>query len=467
MAEPSATLLVVDDNEENREMLSRRLRKRGFDVLTAEGGRQALEMVRGPQTIDLILLDVMMPEMNGLEVLKTLRQMRSATELPVIMATARSDSEDVVEALELGANDYVTKPIDFPVVLARIQAQLRTKRAAPPTGPASPKDVVVGTVLADRYQLEAPLGAGAFGTVYRARHLDLDAPVAVKVLQASVAQKPEALARFRREGISACRIRHPNAVGVTDFGVTPGGVAFLVMEFLEGRSLRDVLDEAGALAPRRSAEILIPVCSVLADAHAAGIVHRDIKPSNIFLQSTPRGDVPKVLDFGIAKLVRDAAASDQITLEGVILGTPIYMAPERFQPGRPYDGRSDVYSVGVMLYQMLSGRLPFVGPEKDPLAVVRMHLTVPAPPILALRPDLPPTMAEVVMRTLQKDPEARPTAAELAQALAVSVGLETPLPERTAIAPPTDESSRGFAEAETIVTDSDAVPSAPKPDDDV
>src|SRR5262245_51715319 len=297
MAE-SATLLVVDDNDENREMLSRRLRKRGFEVLMAEGGRKALDLVRGPQAIDLVLLDVNMPEMSGLEVLKILRQLRSATELPVIMATARSDSEDIVEALELGANDYVTKPLDFPVALARVQAQLRTKRATPVTEPAAAKDVGRGTVLGGKYEIEAPLGSGAFGTVFKARHLDLDAPVAVKVLQASVAQKPEALARFRREGISACRVRHPNVVAATDFGVTSTGVAFLVMEFLEGHSLSEVLHQEGTLSPRRSAEILVPVCGALADAHAAGIVHRDVKPSNIFLHRTPHGEVTKILDFG-------------------------------------------------------------------------------------------------------------------------------------------------------------------------
>jgi serine/threonine protein kinase len=368
------------------------------------------------------------------------------------MATARSDSEDIVEALEMGANDYVTKPLDFPVVLARVQAQLRTRRAAPVAEPASAKDVGRGTVLAGKYELEAPLGSGAFGTVFKARHLDLDAPVAVKVLQASVAQKPEALARFRREGISACRVRHPNVVAATDFGVTSTGVAFLVMEFLEGRSLREVLDQEGALTPRRSAEILVPVCSALADAHAAAIVHRDIKPSNIFLHRTPHGEITKILDFGIAKLVGSAGVDDQITLSGVILGTPAYMAPERFKAGQPYDGRSDVYSLGVMLFEMLCGRLPFVAPERDPMAVVRMHLVVAPPPLRDLRPDVPEPVEELVLRTLRKEAEGRPTAAELARDLALAVGLEPPPDVQPMSAGPSDASAR-FAEAETLGSD--------------
>src|SRR5262245_31185689 len=257
------TLLVVDDNEANRDMLSRRLERSGFSVHVASDGPAALDIVaRGG--VDLVLLDIMMPGMNGIDVLKVLRASHSAAELPVIMATAKTESEDVVEALTLGANDYVTKPIDFPVVLARVQAHLRTRRmlltregpvALPtPTPHGTPATAGVpigpGTIIAEKYRIESPLGSGNFGTVYRARHLDLDHGVAVKVLQATLADD-EGLARFRREGISACRVRHPNAVSILDFGVTPGGVAFLVMELLEGRSLLEELREHGVLAPER------------------------------------------------------------------------------------------------------------------------------------------------------------------------------------------------------------------------
>ena len=439
------TLLVVDDQEENRDMLSRRLMRKGYTVLTAADGAEALQML-AQKTIDLVLLDIMMPGLSGFDVLREVRLTRSAAELPIIMATARTDSEDIVEALELGANDYVTKPLDFPVVLARVTAHLRTRSAvargeggaAPGTGGAAGPSLAVeigpGAVLSDRYRLESKLGAGNFGTVWRARHLELDQAVAVKVLSANAASEPEALARFRREGISACRVKHPSAVQVIDFAVTPNGVAFLVMELLEGRSLHDELDMLGTLAPRRAAEILIPVCEALAAAHAAGIVHRDIKPSNIFLQKTAHGDVPKVLDFGIAKISGDAALSRHLTVEGSVLGTLAYMAPERFRP-QPYDGKSDVYSVGVTLFQALTGRLPFIAPSGDPMAIAMLHRSEPVPSLRPFNARVTPALEECVQAALRKRPEGRPSAAELAVLLARAVGLSG-LPPGIQKAPP-------------------------------
>ena len=153
------------------------------------------------------------------------------------MAAAKDRSEDVVEALELGANDYVTKPIDFPVALARVQSHLRQKFSSNPKGPklaeAAPQEIGTGAVLADKYQLEELLGTGNFGAVYKAMHLNLQRSVAIKVLQTSMAPTSEALARFQREGILACRLEHPNAVSVMDFGITSTGTAYLVMELLE------------------------------------------------------------------------------------------------------------------------------------------------------------------------------------------------------------------------------------------
>jgi serine/threonine protein kinase len=415
------TLLVVDDSEMNRDMLRRRLERKGYRIITAENGEQALELV-AREAIDLVLLDVMMPGLSGLDVLRILRKTPAGKDLPVIMATAKSESTDIVEALDAGANDYVVKPLDVPVVIARVEAQLRTRAAARPPEPAA-AEPTTDTVLAGKYLLESVIGSGAFGSVYRARHLGLDHRVAVKVLKAGSASSPEAAERFRREGVAACRVRHPNAVTVMDFGVTAGGAPFLVMELLDGRSLDAEIARSAPIPAARCAEIVIPLCGVLSEAHQVGILHRDVKPANIFLHRSRVGETVKVLDFGIAKLL-DAGQS--LTIEGGIVGTPAYMAPERFR-GATLDGKADVYSVGVLLYQMLSGRLPFEGgADADLLAVAMMHLNEEPP---RLKGGVPAVVEEVVRAALAKDPAQRPGAFDLGVALARAAGLAATQPE--------------------------------------
>jgi serine/threonine protein kinase len=447
MTEPSApaldpapfTRLGVDDVDDNRDMLSRWLRKRGFEVLTASGGAEALRIV-GSTKVDLVILDITMPEMSGIDVLRELRKAAGAADLPVIMATARTRSESVVEALDLGANDYVTKPIDLPVLHARLLATLRTTRArrrsAGPVGP--------GTVLDGKYAVESKIGEGGFGAVYRAMHRDLQRPVAVKVLHAPHLDA-ESVARFRREGINACLVQHPNALAMLDSGITDHGVAYLVMELLEGHNLSDEMDR-GWLSFARCADIMAPVCEALAVAHEAGIVHRDIKPGNIFLHRGPNGMQPKVLDFGIAKLVGASVLEQRITVEGWIVGTPIYMAPERFGTGG-YDGRSDVYAVGVLLHQIVAGDVPFATLSKsgtgndDPIALATMHGFHTPPPLRSIEPDTPAALEALVLRALAKQPGDRPTAAELAVELRDAVAgapvarslMETAVPTPSAI----------------------------------
>jgi CheY-like chemotaxis protein len=423
MSERRHTLLLVDDDEANRDQLSRRLERRGYQMLQAASGPDALVILE-KQAVDLLLLDWMMPGLTGLDVLRTLRVHRSPLELPAIMITALTGSDEVVEALEAGANDYVTKPVDFPVALARIQAQLRARDAAAAAAGAAaapgpgPAEIGPGTVLDERYRLEERIGSGGYGAVYRALHLELRQPVAVKVMQARTPTPRAALLRFRQEGISACRVKHPNAVTVMDFSLTPEGVAFLVMELLEGHGLDDELVARGRLPLPRCVEIAVPVCRALAAAHAAGIVHRDIKPSNVFLHLAAAGEVVKLLDFGIARLSGDAEQDRPLTVEGIVLGTPSFIAPERVR-GAAYDGRSDVYGVGAMLYRMLSGRLPFAEMSGDPQALLSAKLVSDPAPLRALEPALPVAVEAVVMRALRRDPAQRPAAAALADQLEV------------------------------------------------
>ncbi len=426
------TILVVDDNEVSRLTCSRILERRGYRVVAVEDGRAALSQLAAVRP-DLILLDVMMPGLSGFEVLAKIREQRSQESLPVIMATARDQSADVVRAFELGANDYITKPVEFPVLLARVQAHLRARRDTDAVaGVASVQEIGKGTVLNGKYRLENRIGTGNFGEVYRATQLALRRPVAVKFLSTDVEPGSEEMERFVLEGIAACRVDHPNAVAILDFSLTAGGVPFLVMELLRGHTLESELKREGRLSPARCAEILPPVAAVLSQLHEAGLVHRDVKPSNIFIHRSRHGEIVKVLDFGIARLLGDLQTrSDRdklidqlprtlggddvrLTPRGGLIGTPAYMAPERVT-GEPSDGRSDVYSLGVVLYELLCGRLPFEAPGKSPLQVLKMHLSKPPPPLESLCPELAPKVAAVVHSALEKSHRQRPTAAQLAR----------------------------------------------------
>jgi serine/threonine protein kinase len=288
-------------------------------------------------------------------------------------------------------------------------------------------EALPGRVLDGRYRLDERIGSGGFGVVFRATHLGLGRQVAVKVFQPSPSNATaQGLERFRREGMSACRVAHPNAVAVVDSGVTEGGLPYLVMELLSGQSLAQLLRAVPRLEPARAAAIVEPVCDVLHAAHAAGIVHRDIKPENIVLHRDGGTEVVKVVDFGLAKLVSEDAVEDAATGSlGAFVGSPDYVAPERLRHGQ-LTGRSDVYSVGVMLYRMLAGRLPFMSAAGDPFTVAMMHLTDAPAPLDEVSPEVPPAVAAVVMSALAKDADLRPDPRELSRRLAAALAGSPP-----------------------------------------
>lgn len=404
-------ILVVEDNEVNLQLCLDVLGHAGYDVIPARSGEEALEIFER-QMPDLVLLDVVMPGLSGFEVLEALRKRYNEHQLPVIMATAKDKSEDVVHAFRLGANDYVTKPLDFAVTLARVAAQLRGR---PRQELGSSDRLLPGAVIESKYRIESLIGRGNFGAVYRATHLKLKRQVAVKILRTSVGTDRISFARFEQEGVSLSRLDHPNAVSVLDFSSDENGVVFLVMELLEGHTLDEELRQLGQIPPNRCFQILRPLCQVLAAAHKLGIIHRDIKPQNIFLHQTREGEeVVKMLDFGIAKLVGDTEIHQQLTLDGNSVGTPSYMAPERFL-NEPYDGRSDVYSLGVTLYEMLAGRAPFQHSDGNFFKLIRMHVTEAPAPLSTFVANIPPEIDAVVAAALAKDPSDRPSPLELAE----------------------------------------------------
>jgi serine/threonine-protein kinase len=270
-------------------------------------------------------------------------------------------------------------------------------------------DPLVGHTLDEKYRLEERLGIGGMGTVYRARHLLIDRPVAVKVLNQRFVEDEAARTRFSREARACGRLQHANAVTVTDFGQSHDGYVYLVMELLEGRTLRDVLSKEAPLDAARAVSLMLQISDAVAAAHDAGIIHRDLKPANVFI--VQRADVPanvKVLDFGIAKLAAESLDEDDpmtLTQIGAMIGTPRYMSPEQCD-GVELTPAADVYSLGVILYEMLTGSVPFSG--STPLAIAMKHTTeLPRSP-REIVSSIPAPLEELVLHTLEKDPQARP-----------------------------------------------------------
>jgi serine/threonine-protein kinase len=264
---------------------------------------------------------------------------------------------------------------------------------------ASTAAVASGSGRIGPYHIEAELGRGSMGIVYRARRDSAKEPVAVKLLNPAIASDPAMSARFVREGRAAALVNDPGVVGVTDFGVLHDGRGFLVMELVEGRTLEEFLEESGALPPEEAVRIVGRVAAALAAAHVRGVVHRDLKPSNVFLSG--EGQI-KVVDFGAA-LVEDALRGGSVEAS-VILGTPAYMAPEQAQ-ALPTDERADIYSLGCILFRMLSGEPPFPGGAI--LEVLRKHIEQPPPRVTSPRGPLPDLLVECVVRALAKRPEER------------------------------------------------------------
>jgi eukaryotic-like serine/threonine-protein kinase len=258
-------------------------------------------------------------------------------------------------------------------------------------------------VLLDRYEVGRLLGAGGMAEVFEGRDRLLARRVAIKVLQAQFARDPSFLIRFKREAQAAASLSHPNIVGVYDTG-SEDGTQFIVMEYVDGRTLKEVIRAEGPLYPERAAEICEDVCSALAAAHARGLIHRDIKPGNVML--TPEGKV-KVMDFGIAR----ATTSESITQTAAVVGTAQYISPEQAQ-GQTVDYRSDLYSVGCCLYEMLTGTVPFTG--ATPVAIAYRHVREDPTPPRMLNPDVPRPLEAICLKAMAKLPDNRyQTAAEL------------------------------------------------------
>jgi eukaryotic-like serine/threonine-protein kinase len=282
----------------------------------------------------------------------------------------------------------------------------------PDDGTTTTPSITGEPILDGRYQLERRLGQGGMGAVFKARHIFLKTQHAIKIILPDlVGNDPMLVTRFRQEALAAAAIRHQNIIAVTDFGVVRGTMPFLVMEFIQGKSLQDIMAEEGAMGPARAFELMAPICAGIAAAHRQKIVHRDIKPLNVMIQDgIPLTEAMKILDFGLAKIKSGELLGSFVAAQTTgLMGSPFYMAPEQWGDDPP-DTRADVYSLGVMLYQMLSGEVPFKGSSIP--AIMKKHLTAEAPTFASKGVEVPPQIEGVVRHALEKDPKYRTVSAD-------------------------------------------------------
>ncbi len=297
-------------------------------------------------------------------------------------------------------------------------------RFCPECGAEQPRQQVLGTdadplmgkTVAHKFRIEKLLGVGGMGKVYKARQLSLDKAVVVKVLHDQFREDPQLVQRFQREAKAASRLNHPNSIQIIDFGQDESGVVFMAMEFLQGQDLFTLLKKQGALPADRIARIMVQVCSALTEAHEQNVIHRDLKPENIMVEDR-RGqrDFVKVLDFGIAKIQDAGEGVQALTQAGMVCGTPEYMSPEQAR-GLHLDARSDIYALGVVMYQLAVGELPFVA--DTPIGIVTKHILEKPVPPRQRRPDVDAELEAIILKAMEKDASRRfASVAEMAEQL--------------------------------------------------
>jgi CheY-like chemotaxis protein len=427
----------------NRDMLGRRLELEGYTVALAESGRVGLDLLEH-NPFDLVLLDMMMPEMNGLEVLGNVRKQRPAMDLPVVMVTAKTESQDVVEALRMGANDYITKPVDFPVAVARIEALLAVRNSykqlkgaghnhltqydsdgsttlhtgSMTTAPvAAAEDFYRMLTASDRvrvnigvYEADGVIGQGAMGIVVKAYDPSLCRHVALKILAPKLAECAKSRQRFALEGRFAAALRHENIVSI--YGVSErDGIPYLVMEYVAGRSLQEYLDRGTKFTVGEIARIGRETALGLASAHELRLVHRDIKPANLLIENVT-GCV-RIADFGLARTLDQEF---NISQQGLLVGTPLYMSPEQVD-GKQLTPASDLFSLGSVLYTLCTNRPPFAAGSMS--GILHAVAEKQPSPMRIHNPQIPAGLVAVIEKLHAKDPHDRfALAAEVAEHLA-------------------------------------------------
>jgi eukaryotic-like serine/threonine-protein kinase len=370
-----------------------------FDVRIAMGAEQALQLAAGSPGPDVVFIDADAPG-TGIAICQELRRGARTGSIPIVVTATEGvpgsdEMEDIAYAL-------LVKPVDEQQLLGRLAAAVRLRASG-----GDPDDVFEAGSLVGEHCIERKLGSGAFGDVYAAVHRETGERVAVKILARRAARQPDLVARFVAEVKAANRIRQRNIIQVSSFGVhAETRRNYFVMELLDGQTLREHMRLAGRLSLDAALPILRQIADGLDAAHAVGVTHRDLKPDNVFVARAEDGArLVKILDFGIAKLSGDEAANR--TRSGVVLGTPRYMSPEQAR-GRKASHQADVYALGVIVHEMLTGQAPFSGPALD---VLIQHATDAPPRASSVCADVPPELDAPILAMLAKRPENRPATA--------------------------------------------------------
>ncbi len=456
-------ILAADDDRITRRLLAVNLERWGYDPVLAGDGLEAWEILQADDAPEVVVLDWVMPGMDGIEVCRALRKQTDRPYRYVILLAPKAQKNDVITAFEAGADDFIAKPINLTELEAHITSAVRGLAARRNYGiaatrpndgldtfsdvtkvePESPsQSTLAGKVVGGKYRVVRPIASGGMGTVWEGIHTTLGTRVAIKFIRHEYTKDSDSMSRFETEARVMARLQSRYAVHVYDYGVTPGGLPYLVMEYLEGRSLTDVVESEGALTPQGVATVISQAAHALDRAHKVGVIHRDVKPDNIMLipdEDEAETDAPwhvKLVDFGVAKVLLEgtnpveeegagASALRRPTARGVILGTPAFMSPEQLLASGGADRHTDLWGLAVCAFVAMTGKLPFNATSLGDL--VKQVCLNPPPVPSHMNPAAPPAFDAWFARACASNIADRfPSGSEFAKELLAACGVARP-----------------------------------------
>jgi serine/threonine protein kinase len=431
-------VLAADDDDLVARVLERQLKSWGYEATIAQSGLEAWRILKQEGAPSVVILDWDMPGLSGLEVCRLFRSTPHGAESYVLMLTGRGEKEDLVQALEAGADDFLAKPFHARELQLRLAKGIRdSSRGKSQPAPVSRDRPPSGSILGGKYRLEKKIAEGGMGSVWLGVHLSLGINVAIKFMAKDLAEMPD-YASFEREARAAAQLRNPHAVRIYDHGIAHDGLPYLVMEYLAGESLSAWVERVGPLSSGALASLVAQIAAALTEAHERGLVHRDVKPDNILMledPDEPDGFAAKLIDFGLAKswqarLTTDPFSGARSVAGSVLAGTPLYMSPESLSSNAPSSPLLDLWGLSVTaFFAATGGVLPF---EAEELSELYKRITVdPHPKASAVEPGVPAGFDAWFERACACEPDARfQSARDLARALAVACEAHgsSPLP---------------------------------------